>query len=52
MVVTGGKGDTALDKVTSYKFDGTSTDLPSLMVGRHSHGCGSFINSEQKLVKC
>merc|ERR1711970_1493771 len=48
IIITG--GDNALDQVTRYDEEGFVEDLPSLLVGRTDHGCGSFIRSDGNMV--
>ena len=49
-IVTGGTAYSA-DRVVKYARNGTSTDLPSLNIGRREHGCGTYINQNNKKVK-
>ena len=39
-----------LQLVTVYNKKGWVEDLPSLNQGRRSHGCGHYVNTENKLV--
>ena len=48
IIITG--GDNALNQVTRYDEEGFVEDLPSLLVGRTDHGCGSFIRSDGNMV--
>ena len=48
MIVTG--GDNAPRQVTVYTLAGWAADLPSLRTSRWLHGCGHFVNSEDKQV--
>ena len=58
VIVTGGKGfeedrtilTPALKKVTRYTMDEADEIMSELTKGRHSHGCGSFINDAQDQV--
>ena len=48
VVVTGGTDDFA---VSVYNKDGFVKDLPSLNQGRSNHGCGHFVNTDNKVVR-
>ena len=48
MIVTGGR-DTEYT-VSVYGIDGWMEDLPDLRSGRFYHGCGHYINDENKMV--
>ena len=48
VIVTG--GDNAPRQVTVYTLAGWAADLPSLRTSRWLHGCGHFVNSEDKQV--
>ena len=41
----------AATRVTVYNTNGWVEDLPSLITGRFDHGCGHFVNNENKLVR-
>ena len=47
-LMTGGVGTEK--QVTLYNEKGFLDNLPSLNQGRYDHGCGHYINDEQKLV--
>ena len=47
-MITGGLR--AKTTVTLYNDAGYVHELPVLNEGRHGHGCGFFVNSEQKIV--
>ena len=56
VIVTGGhkyagNPNNASDRVTVYNEQGWVEDLPSLITGRFDHGCGHFVNNENKLVR-
>ena len=44
VIVTG--GSETMSTVSRYGFLGWVEDLPSLVVGRDGHGCGSFIGGD------
>ena len=48
VIMTGGYY--TLQLVTVYNKKGWVEDLPSLNQGRRSHGCGHYVNTENKLV--
>ena len=50
LVILSGGVDT-MTKVTVYNKDGFLADWPGLQTGRHSHGCGHFVNSDNKVVR-
>ena len=59
MIITGGTRKDTIDglwswsrdsRVTAYNNDGFVADLPSLNQARSDHGCGHFVNSENKKV--
>ena len=37
-------------RVTVYNSEGWVEDLPSLNMGRYSHGCGHFVNMDNQVV--
>ena len=37
-------------KVSQYNKDGWREDLPSLNTGRMSHGCGTYLNTDNNRV--
>ena len=51
VIMTGG-GDTAegMNMVARYGIDGFMEDLPSLVVGRKEHGCGSYLREDRTQV--
>ena len=54
MVLTGGqdiyKGSIPTTKVTVYNENGLLADWPHLETSRYNHGCGHFINADNKVV--
>ena len=48
MVITG--GSYTKSTVSLYSLDGWVEDLPDLLMGRSGHGCGHYINNEDKMV--
>ena len=48
VILTGG---TKENKVTVYNNDGFVEDWPELKTGRFNHGCGHFINTDNKVVR-
>ena len=54
MVMTGGqdiyKNSVPTTKVTVYNENGFLADWPHLDTSRESHGCGHFINADNKVV--
>ena len=48
VVITGGIDSPKLVQV--YDTTGWLMDLPSLLQGRHNHGCGHYVNSGNKQV--
>ena len=48
MVITG--GEYTMSRVSVYSLDGWVEDLPDLLTGRAGHGCGHYINNEDKMV--
>ena len=51
VIVTGGNyvGSTRVDV---YNLSGWIMELPHLIFGRQRHGCGQYINSDEKMVNC
>ena len=49
VTVTG--GFYTMTQVTVYNTEGFLTDLPSLNTGRHQHGCGYFVNTDNQVVR-
>ena len=49
VVVTGGRE--TWRHVTVYNTAGLLTELPDLEQGRSDHGCGHFVNTDNKLVR-
>ena len=39
-----------MNKVSVYSTEGWIEDLPDLLLGRSSHGCGHYVNDDNKLV--
>ena len=54
MVLTGGqdiyKGSVPTTKVTVYNENGLLADWPHMETSRYNHGCGHFINADNKVV--
>ena len=55
VIVTGGykyagNGNNKTDRVSVYNEQGWVEDLPSLITARSGHGCGHFVNTENKQV--
>ena len=50
VVITGG-GLSPYIRVLQYQEDGFSTELTKLNYGRRSHGCSSYVNAEQNIVR-
>ena len=50
LIVTGGYY--TLTRVDVYTINGWSSELPQLITGRYHHGCGQYINSDDKMVNC
>jgi len=51
IIITGGYNNQQYsNQVTRYDEEGFVEDLPSLLVGRSNHGCGSFIRSDGNMV--
>ena len=48
VVVTGGRYNPTRADV--YDIDGWSKELPKLINGRWNHGCGKYINTDDKMV--
>ena len=48
MVITG--GDYTMSTASIYSIDGWVEDLPNLLTGRSGHGCGHYINNDNKMV--
>ena len=48
MVITGGSN--TMSTTSMYSIDGWVEDLPDLLTGRYDHGCGHYINNEDKMV--
>ena len=48
VILTGG---TKENKVTVYNNKGFVEDWPELKTGRFNHGCGHFINTDNKVVR-
>ena len=39
-----------MNTVSVYSTQGWIEDLPDLLTGRQSHGCGQFVNSDNEMV--
>ena len=48
VVITGAGAES--NKVDMYNFGGWMSELPSLITGRVNHGCGHYINTDNKKV--
>ena len=48
VIVTGGYYTPT--RVDVYNIEGWNMELPQLITGRYNHGCGHFINSDDKMV--
>ena len=48
MVITGGYYTRST--VSIYSVDGWVEDLPDLLRGRYDHGCGHYVNNDDKMV--
>ena len=46
----GGYTEAGLNMVARYGIDGFMEDLPSLVVGRQEHGCGSYLSEDGNQV--
>ena len=49
VILTGGKNSKT--KVTVYNNEGFVADWPELKTGRYEHGCGQFVNTDNKEVR-
>ena len=49
VILTGGRYTKT--KVTVYNTEGFVEDWPELKTGRFNHGCGHFINTDNKVVR-
>ena len=49
VILTGGY-DYTKKTVSVYSTDGWLEDLPDLLTGRYDHGCGHYVNNDDKLV--
>ena len=52
VILTGGQTDisTTMNTASVYSTDGWVEDLPDLMTGRYHHGCGHYVNNDNKMV--
>ena len=50
MIVTGGWDNPT--RVDVYNMNGWSRELPELNTGRYLHGCGKYMNTDDKMVNC
>ena len=48
VILTGGVSTE--NTVSVYSTDGWLEDLPDLLTGRYDHGCGHYVNNDDKLV--
>ena len=48
VILTG--GEYTESKVTVYNNEGFVADWPELKTGRYNHGCGHFVNTDNKVV--
>ena len=48
VIVTGGTFNQT--RVFVYNMDGWIMELPQLITGRFGHGCGQYINTDDKMV--
>ena len=48
VILTGGQ--VTKNTVSVYTTEGWIEDLPDLLTGRSSHGCGHFVNSDNEMV--
>ena len=52
VILTGGVHDSsAMTKVTVYNSGGFVEDKPPLNTGRYYHGCGHYVNTDNKMVR-
>ena len=49
VILTGGAN--TMSKVTVYNDEGFVADWPELKTGRFDHGCGHYINTDNKVVR-
>ena len=49
VVITGGRYTKR--KVTEYREDGQTKELPQLITGRQNHGCSSYVDNDYNNVK-
>ena len=49
VILTGGQYTES--KVTVYNNEGFVKDWPELKTGRYNHGCGHFVNTDNKVVR-
>ena len=49
VVITGGYNTKRT--VTEYKEDGDHAEMPPLITGRYNHGCSSFMDSDNNMVR-
>ena len=45
-------GAYTMTKASVYSTEGWLEDLPDLLMGKRGHGCGHYVNNDNKLVKC
>ena len=51
VILTGGYSKVTHSKVTVYNNEGFVEDWPELNTGRYDHGCGHFVNTDNKVVR-
>ena len=49
VILTGGAN--TMSKVTVYNNEGFVADWPELNIWRYGHGCGHFVNTDNKVVR-
>ena len=49
MIVTGGWDNPS--RVDVYNLSGWFKELPQLIAGSKSHGCGHYVGTDEKMVK-
>ena len=56
MTITGGQenegGYIPTNKVTRYKSDGESENLPKMKIGRFNHACAQITSTDGNIVSC
>ena len=54
VILTGGQYTESLEsmtRVTVYNSEGFVEDWPEFKTGRHNHGCGHFVNTDNQMVR-